>query len=131
MANNTIKADKLTAAVEKILKEYGDSVSENVEDVTKQVSQKAAQQIRASARTSFGGSGKYAKGWGVTMEKTRLETTAVIHNKSLPGLPHLLEHGHISIRNGRRIGYVKGREHIAPVEQQVVELYEKEIKAKL
>lgn len=114
----------------KILDQYGADVKNNLEEITKSVGQKTAKQLK-SASGIFDGSGAYARGWAVTMQKTRLGSTAVIHHKTLPGLPHLLEHGHVSIVHGRRIGRVEGREHIAPIEQQAIDMYEKEVISKL
>lgn len=114
----------------KILDQYGADVKNNLEEITKSVGQKTAKQLK-SASGIFDGSGAYARGWACTMQKTRLGSTAVIHHKTLPGLPHLLEHGHVSIVHGRRVGSVKGREHIAPIEQQAIDMYEKEVISKL
>jgi hypothetical protein len=69
---------------------------------------------------------KYASGWTVTPVKYPHYTSVVIHN-TMPGLPHLLEHGHALVRGGRKVGTVDGREHIAPVEEQLVEQYEREV----
>lgn len=126
---------KATAAnfadqVQRILDEYGDDVRDNVEEITKAVSKKAVKELKGASGI-FGGSGKYARGWTVTNEKTRLGFTAVIHHKTQPGLPHLLEHGHVLVSNGRRAGRVAGREHIAPVEEKTIELYEREVVSKL
>lgn len=117
--------------VERILTEYGEDITRDLDEVTKKVAQQGAKKIRAAAKSAVGGSGKYAAGWGVTMENTRTGPTAVIHHKTLPGLPHLLEHGHVSKVHGRRVGYVSGREHIAPAEQEIIEIYEKEVISKL
>lgn len=129
-SNKKATAANFADQVAKILDEYGDDVRDNVEEITKAVSKKAVKELKGASGI-FGGSGKYASGWTVTNEKTRLGFTAVIHHKTQPGLPHLLEHGHILVSNGRRAGRVAGREHIAPVEQKTIELYEREVVSKL
>lgn len=129
-SNKKATAANFADQVARILEEYGDDVRGNVEEITKAVSKKTVKELK-SASGIFNGSGKYASGWTVTNEKTRTGFTAVIHHKTQPGLPHLLEHGHVKVINGRRSGRVAGREHIAPVEQQATELYEREVVAKL
>lgn len=129
-SNKKATAANFADQVEKILTQYGDDVRQNVEEITRTVGKKTAQELK-SASSVFGGTGKYAKGWAVTMEKTRLGTTAIIHHRTQPGLPHLLEHGHIKVINGRRSGRVKGTEHIHPVETEAIEMYEREVVSKL
>lgn len=119
--------EKFSSDIEKILSEYGDDIQSNIEEVTKEVGKKAAQAVKNSAKQAVNGK-EYASGWTSTFETSRLGATATVYNKKLPGLAHLLEHGHV-IRNGtgRTFGTTKAYEHIAPVEEQVVEEYEKEI----
>ena len=62
--------------------------------------------------------GKYASGWSFEVEKQRLYTVATLYNKK-PGLPHLLEFGHVT-RNGTKRG---ARPHISGVEQEIVKEY--------
>ena len=71
----------------------------------------------------FKGTGDYAKGWRLTVENKRLTSDAIIHNKKLPGLPHLLEHGHANRDGGR----TEGKVHIAPVEKILVEEFERKL----
>jgi hypothetical protein len=51
----------------------------------------------------------------------------IIYNEH-PGLPHLLEYGHVS-RNGtgRTYGEVPGHEHIQPVEEEMVRDFERKV----
>lgn len=125
MAKRT-NAERFAADVQKILQEYGDSVKDNLDIVTKAVARKGAQAVKRAAG-QFGGGGDYAKGWTATIEVSRLKVEAAIHNKRKPGLPHLLENGH-ALRNG---GRAPGRVHIAPVEEQIVKEYENEVLSKI
>ena len=127
-----VKADALSEAVEKILDQYAEDVSGNLEEINKKVAQAGVKELRSASASAVGGSGKYAKGWAVTVENERLKKTAVIHHKTMPGLPHLLEHGHITKRNGKRVyPDTPAHPHIADVERNIVELYEREVLSKL
>lgn len=120
-----IPVDRLAAEIEKILTEYGDEVQENVDEATQRVAKAGAKAVRANANSTFDGTGKYAKGWKSKFETGRLSSQGIIYNGDLPGLPHLLEHGHAN-RNG---GRTPGRPHIGPVEKQIIEDFEKAVKA--
>ena len=114
-------AEKFQRDVEKVIAAYLDDATKDLDDLTKEIGKKGAKAVRSSSASEFG-AGRYSKGWTSTLEKTRLGATAIIYNKT-PGLPHLLENGHAT-RNG---GRVKGREHIAPVEEQIVEEFTKAV----
>ena len=125
-----VTIDNLAEEVEKILEEYGDEVSKNMAQITKRVGQKGAQALRNESLGTFPESGKHKKRYGSTWtyktEETRLYTKVIIHNRQ-PGLPHLLENGHAKVNGGR----VEGRAHIKPVENRLVQEYEKEVVSKL
>lgn len=125
-----ITPDKLGAEVEKILAKYGDEIEGNLDAIRKKIAQKGAQALRNESKAKFGGTGAYAKGWTVTEVKHEHYTSAVIHNKKA-GLPHLLEHGHALVTGGRLVGRVEGREHIAPVEEELINQYVNEVVSKL
>ena len=125
-----VTPDKLGAEIEKILSKYNDEINENIDAIRKKVAQKGVTALRNESRAKFGGTGKYAKGWTVTMVKYPNYTSAVIHN-NLAGLPHLLEHGHALIVGGRAAGRVEGVEHIAPVEENLINEYVNEVVSKL
>ena len=73
------------------------------------------------------GTGKYAEGWTSRVETDRLSATGTIYTGKLPGLPHLLEHGHAKRGGGR----VPGRVHIAPVEKILESAFMRAIQTKL
>ena len=123
--------------VQKILDEYGDDISRNIDIITKRVGQKGVQMLKNESSSAFPvpsskrpSTGKYASGWTSKTEKNRLYTTVTIYNRT-PGLPHLLEHGHAIVAGGRVAGQFEGKEHIAPVEEKLVNEFEREVTTKL
>lgn len=135
MARKT-PVDKLNSAISDILTEYAGEVSESVNEITKEVGKKGAQAVRQQAQQTFPVenreiTGDYAKGWKVQITESRTGTSAVIYNKH-PGLPHLLEYGHVT-RNGtgRTFPRTPAHEHIAPVAEEIAQTFEKEVLAKL
>lgn len=120
-----IPIDRLSAEINKILTEYGEQVQQNVDEAAQRVTKAGVKAVKGNAKGSFGGTGKYAAGWTSKFEKGRLSSQGTIYNGTVPGLPHLLEHGHAN-RNG---GRTSGREHIGPVEQKKIEDFEKAVKA--
>ncbi len=115
--------DKLSAEIAAILDDYGDEVMESVDEAVKEVTKAGAKALRAEAKRTFGGTGAYAKGWTSTVETGKRSAQGTIYNKDLPGLPHLLEYGHLN-RDGSR---TPGRVHIATVEKEIVEKFEEEV----
>lgn len=126
-----ITPDRLGEEIDKILSKYGEEIEDNINAIRKQVAQKGARAIANEARAKFGGTGEYAKGWTVTESKKPHYTSAIIHNKKVPGLTHLLEFGHALIIGGRNVGKVDGREHIGPVEEELINQYINEVVTKL
>lgn len=121
-----IPLERLAAELEDILAEYGDSVTEGTAQAVITAAQTAQKELRSTSPKSRTG-GKYARSWKVEIERGRLFTTATVYNGK-PGLPHLLEFGHVS-RNGtgRTFGSVRAYPHIATVEQQTIDSFEKAI----
>ena len=129
----------LEKEVSKILEQYGDDVNDNLGEIVTEMTKKGVKALRQASESTFGTSRsrkkKYAKTWTSSMETGRLSKQGSIYN-SQPGLPHLLEYGHVS-SNGTGRDYhtdkapVKGREHIEKVEQDLIKLFEREVKSKL
>ena len=114
--------DKFASEISKILEQYKDDIVKDTDTLVKKMGQKGAKELK-SASGIFGGTGDYAKGWKSKVTKSRFGATATIYNEK-PGLPHLLENGHAKRGGGR----VAGRTHIAPVEQKLIEEFEKAVK---
>ena len=122
-----IPIDRLAEEVNKILAEYGDNVSENVSDIVAAMSKKGAKALRSESSGAVGGSGRYASGWTSQTETGRVSAQGTIYNAKVPGLPHLLEHGH-ALRGG---GRSRAFPHIAKVEEALVKEFESKVKSKL
>lgn len=121
-----VTTDTLADSIRDILEEYGDEVKGSLDEITKKIAQKGQQAIKNESKSKFNGK-RYWKGWKVDLQVGRLDTKATIYNESLPGLPHLLEYGHAKRGGGR----VQGTVHIAPVEEQLVDEFEKQVRSKL
>lgn len=119
----SIQVDRMADEIAKMLSAYESEIKTNLDVSGKAVANEGAKQLR---QTSPKRTGEYAKGWTVTKKEGSFGEDAkyIIHNKKHYRLTHLLENGHLS-RNGKR---VKAITHIKPVEQQVIQSYEKKVK---
>ena len=139
------KPDQLGKAIKEILTDYGDNVTEGVKAATKAVAKIAAQEVKAKSPVHAGpyvtkkgkpyknkgnrSPGSYKKGWRVKEESlNRLQSSAIVHNRTDYQLAHLLEKGHALRRGGRTYGKVKAIVHIEPVEQQAIKNLEEAVR---
>lgn len=120
MASKKIKADRLGEEIDKIMREYSGNIDSELDEITKRIGRKGATAVKNEAHEKFNGE-KYYKGWTVSTVKWTHYTSVVIHNKDHYQLAHLLEHGHAKVGGGR----VEGRAHIAPVEESLIEEYQR------
>ena len=120
MASST-PHNQLAAAIAAILNEYADGVTTGVKDAVKKTTKDGAKMVKKEAVKKFG-NGPYAKSWTYKVETERLGSNGVIYSKK-PGLPHLLENGHM-LRNGR---FWQGKQHISTAEEKIVEEFEEEV----
>jgi len=127
--------DRLDGAISKILADYAEEIEENVGEIVDQVAATGAKALTQKSRETFpDGTGEYAKGWTVEKNGKKhrlLNEPSVIYNEHY-SLPHLLEHGHVT-RNGtgRTFDETPPHEHIAPVENDLAETFEREVLQKL
>lgn len=119
--------EKLDASVARILARYGGQISENAGEIAVRMGRRGAAALREESAGLFGGTGKYAQGWTSSQDKRRYYTGVIVYNK-LPGLPHLLENGHLML-NGQR--WLPPRKHIEPVENELIRQFEQEVLSKL
>jgi hypothetical protein len=111
----TVGGADVGKAVVDYLREYTDEVSAAI----RREVDDAANDIKAGVQSGspVGASGKYAKGWRVKKLDSQGVTTRIVHNAAMPGLVHLLEHGHAKRGGGR----VAGRPHVAPAAEPRIE----------
>ena len=125
--------DQLSKAITDILNEYAGEVGENLGKITEEMGKKGKQALRRESKVKLKThTGDYARGWQVKIDKGRLKTTATIYNDHY-SLPHLLEYSH-DVKNrkgGPVIGQTAPHPHIAHVEKELVEAFEREVLSKL
>ena len=117
--------DDMASEIMKGLTEYVDLADTEMKKAVKKTATSVKKEISANAPKR---TGKYAKSW--TAKKTKenshsLEMT--VHSKNRYQLAHLLEKGHAKRGGGR----VSGRPHIAPAEENEVQMLENLIKEAL
>lgn len=111
----TVTADNLSDAIAGIMDKYAVEVNGHVKEAVSAATKAGVKAVKSGAAAKFDGTGRYAAGWTSRYETDRFSAQGIIYNKDVPGLPHLLEHGHAKRGGGR----VPGRMHIAPVEEAV------------
>ena len=107
--------DQLSDKVMKYLTTFTREIEEGMKEDRKAIAQEGAKRLKTNSPQM---TGKYKAGWGVTEKNTQF----TIHNKKRASLTHLLEKGHAKRGGGR----VKGIEHIKPVEDWVIQEFEKQ-----
>ena len=119
--SETISADGLADAVSDTLQQYSDGVIDGIKEAEDVTAKECKKNLEADS--PVGATGKYKKGWKVTVTvNTPLEKHTVIHNKQA-GLTHLLENGHAT-RNG---GRTRAFPHIKPNEEKANAAFEKRV----
>lgn len=113
--------DQLAAAISGILDEYANDVTVSMKDAVKKVTKEGTKALKRASAQEFG-NGDYAKSWRFVYDADNIGASGVIYS-SKPGLPHLLENGHL-LRNGR---FWQGKPHIKPVEEQIEKDFEEEV----
>ncbi len=124
-----IKIDALGTEIAKMMEEYASEVASDVKAEAKTVAKEAVKELKTTSPEGPGSKkGHYRDGWTFkVVEENAVSIGIKIYNKKKPGLTHLLEKGHAKRGGGR----VEGKSHIAPVEQQAIEDYEKRLKERL
>ena len=117
--------DNLADEIMKGLTEYADLAETEMKKAVRKTATYVKKEISAKAPKK---TGAYAKSWAAKKTKENshsLEMT--IHSKNRYQLAHLLEKGHAKRGGGR----VSGKPHIAPAEENGVQMLEKMIQEAL
>lgn len=117
-----IRCDQLADAVMRGLEEYKDLAVDEMKAAVKKAGNTAKKEISAGAPVR---TGAYKKSWAVKTTKESSNAMEVtVYSRNRYQLAHLLEKGH-ALRNG---GRARAFPHIAPAEQNAVEMLEREIR---
>lgn len=116
----------LADAIAEVLEEYETEVERGTKEAVQKVAKAGVKTLKATSPKKTGG---YAKGWTAEVKEGRLGAEAKIYNAAKPGLPHLLEHGHVTKNGtGRTFAPTPAKEHIEPVETEISEAFENMIR---
>lgn len=99
--------------ISEILDKYEEEVKRTANEVFNEVSKETAQRLKA---TSPRQSGRYARGWKVTVKPFHEVNEYVVHNTRYQ-LTHLLENGHVIRNQYGTYGRTRPQKHIEPAEQ--------------
>lgn len=88
-------------AILEALNKYNADVREALAAELERAAKDMRKEIKATARRR---SGRYAKGWAIKRWSRGYALGRTIYNQKVPGLPHLLEHGHAKRGGGRVAG---------------------------
>lgn len=119
--------DNMDSVMKRLLNEY----AEDAFKVSQKAAMKAARQTRSVVKaTRHVRTGKYARGWTTQYEnKGTTNFTAKVHNKVVPGLPHLLNDSHSVGRY--RGGHYSGDGEVDNAERVGVEIFMSEVEKAL
>lgn len=115
-----IEPKDLRSAVNNLLTDYTDDVADAMAEAVTRTADEVVTKLR-NTNAGFNDK-KYSKGWTSKIVRHRLFSEAVVYNKPHYRLTHLLEFGHAK-RNG---GRTRAFPHIAPVNDQVPQIFEDE-----
>ena len=130
-----VKVGGLSDAIRSELEKFSTDVNNIVNQSAENAARSAASELRKTSPTRSGRRRGYARGWtwkraGETPLGTK---TFVVHNRSKPGLTHLLEKGHAiayrlkgkpKVETGER---TRAFPHIEPASVNAAEQFEKEV----
>lgn len=120
-----IEPADLQRVVNGILSDYAEDVREAVDEATTETAADAVKKLKTNSMPFKDNT--YSKGWTKKVTRSRLYSQATVYNRTEGRLTHLLEHGH-ALRNG---GRARAFPHIAPVNDQVPEVFEEKLEAAL
>lgn len=131
MADIHCSAEDLGQAIEQIIREYGEEVTDVTQKVIAEAGQVALEKVKELTPKK---TGEYAKSWELTTNPKDAEVTisgknagfARVYNRKYY-LTHLLERGHAMRQGGR----AKAFPHIVPAQTHTEQWLDRELKRKL
>lgn len=129
-SNRTTTIDGLSDAIMDVLNEYDQEVNNLTPRAVRKVATRCRKDIQSAAAAKFNGSG-YQSSWVTKVTNKSARDYAITVYSKKPGLPHLLEKGHIKVAHGHVLGRTPGRVHIKPAELKAIADIEKEIRRAL
>lgn len=120
-----IRVSDLGRELAKEIGRYSDEVNNILDNLEEKYSKIAVKKLRVAGNFETHRSKKeYKKGWRA---KRSPSGGWVVYNATNPGLTHLLERGHALASGGRTRAFP----HIAPIEQQIIRDFEREVREAL
>lgn len=109
------KGGSVSAQMKELLDEVDKEVQDSARKNINSVSREAAQKLKNTSPTE---TGDYAKGWAT---KKQGDMDAVVYNRTMPGLTHLLENGHVVKNKKGTYGRAPAHKHIKPIEEWAID----------
>ena len=123
----SVSAAGLPEAVSEALDAFAKEHRSMVDDALRRSANRCRSVLKATSPR--GNQAKhYADGWAVTVEGDTLSKSFIVHNKTKPGLAHLLNNGHVGKNQHGQWGYVQGDGHIDKVEAEAVDYLIEQLK---
>lgn len=99
----------------KEIEKYTADVKEKIKKAANKRGREAKEKLIATSPRSIKNHKHYADSWRICKTEEDGTLTLTIHNRSKPGLTHLLEFGHLA-KSGKRVEAIP---HIEPVQTQL------------
>ena len=121
-SNRVVDAGQLDDALSAIVSEYAADLRNQLKRDVNASARIALREVKAGAARHVE-RGKYAKSWGIRTEPSRYGGYVKTVRSTIPGLPHLLDKGHM-MRNGQ---YLPGDGHVAKAGERAVADFERRL----
>lgn len=127
MAIKPISPDEFAENVQRVMDAFEDGVFDVLSKTSRVVAREAKVKLQETSPRSVNG-GEYAASWATTydkkLSKEQMSDVFKVYNKKHYRLTHLLEHGYIHYKTGKRTGQ---RVHIKPVDDWVKKEYPNQV----
>ena len=128
MADTRCSASEFGETLGKVIRQYSDEVIAAMPEAVEKAVKVCKKKLKEGAPYR---SGAYKSSFKSKKQKADSSVTSYEIYSTKPGLPHLLEHGHvIKNQHGKVYGVSQAIPHWAPAEEAAAEELEKEIRQK-